>query len=113
MSYSVGQVSRFAGVTVRTLHHYDEIGLLRPSGRTESGYRQYDEGDLERLQEVLFFRELGFGLEEIAGWSRFPPSTGSRSWGGNDNSYKNRLNGSNRWRRPLRPLCKRLRKGGR
>jgi DNA-binding transcriptional MerR regulator len=72
MSYSVGQVSRFAGVTVRTLHHYDEIGLLSPSGRSASGYRQYDEGDLERLQEVLFFRELGFGLEEIAGLVEIP-----------------------------------------
>ena len=72
MSYSVGEVSRFAGVTVRTLHHYDEIGLLRPSRKSGSGYRRYDEGDLERLQEVLFFRELGFGLEEIAGLVEIP-----------------------------------------
>ena len=72
MSYSVGEVSKVAGVTVRTLHHYDEIGLLRPSGRSPSGYRQYAEGDLERLQEVLFFRELGFGLEEIAGLVEIP-----------------------------------------
>ena len=72
MSYSVGEVSKFAGVTVRTLHHYDEIGLLRPSGRSPSGYRQYAESDLERLQEVLFFRELGFGLDEIAGLVEIP-----------------------------------------
>jgi DNA-binding transcriptional MerR regulator len=54
-----------AGVTVRTLHHYDAIGLLRPSGRTQSGYRQYGVADLERLQEILFYRELGFGLDAV------------------------------------------------
>lgn len=72
MSYSVSEVSRTAGVTVRTLHHYDEIGLLRPSGRSAVGYRQYDDQDLERLQEVLFYRELGFGLDEIAGLVDIP-----------------------------------------
>ncbi|MEU0371654.1 MerR family transcriptional regulator [Streptomyces sp. NPDC006283] len=66
MSYSVGQVARFAGVTVRTLHHYDEIGLLRPSGRSHSGHRRYDDGDLDRLQQILFYRELGFPLDEVA-----------------------------------------------
>ncbi|GGM59877.1 HTH-type transcriptional activator TipA [Thermopolyspora flexuosa] len=64
--YSVGQVARLAGVTVRTLHHYDEIGLLSPSERTAAGYRRYTEADLDRLQRVLFYRELGFPLEEIA-----------------------------------------------
>jgi DNA-binding transcriptional MerR regulator len=54
-----------AGVTVRTLHHYDAIGLLRPTGRTENGYRRYSEADLERLQRILFYRELGFGLDRI------------------------------------------------
>jgi DNA-binding transcriptional MerR regulator len=58
-------VSRLAGVTVRTLHHYDEIGLLRPSERTASGYRLYAPADLDRLQRVLCYRELGFGLDEI------------------------------------------------
>ena len=66
MSYTVGAVARMAGVTVRTLHHYDEIGLLRPGGRSEAGYRRYDEGDLERLQRILFYRELGFGLDQIS-----------------------------------------------
>ena len=65
MSYSVGQVARFAGVSVRTLHHYHQIGLLEPSGHTPSGYRQYADEDLERLQRVLFYRELGFPLDEI------------------------------------------------
>ncbi|MBQ0903115.1 MerR family transcriptional regulator [Micromonospora sp. U21] len=66
MAYTVGQVARVAGVTVRTLHHYDEIGLLSPSGRTPASYRRYDDADLERLQLVLYYRELGFPLEEIA-----------------------------------------------
>ncbi|MBB5111798.1 MerR family transcriptional regulator [Micromonospora echinospora] len=66
MAYTVGQVARAARVTVRTLHHYDEIGLLRPSGRTPAGYRRYDDADLDRLQLIRYYRELGFPLEEIA-----------------------------------------------
>ncbi|MFI1971591.1 MerR family transcriptional regulator [Streptomyces cinnamoneus] len=65
MSYTVGQVAAFAGVTVRTLHHYDEIGLL-PSGRSRAGHRQYEDADLDRLQQILFYRELGFPLDEVA-----------------------------------------------
>lgn len=65
-SYSVGQVAGFAGVTVRTLHHYDEIGLLVPGGRSHAGHRRYDDADLDRLQRILFYRELGFPLEEVA-----------------------------------------------
>lgn len=67
MSYSVGEVARFAGVTVRTLHHYDKAGLLSPSGRSRGGYRLYGDADLARLQQILFYRELGFTLDEIAG----------------------------------------------
>lgn len=63
--HTVGQVARMAGVTVRTLHHYDEIGLVRPSGRSASGYRLYSQADLRRLQEVLYFRELGMELGAI------------------------------------------------
>ncbi|WP_422745557.1 MerR family transcriptional regulator [Micromonospora sp. WMMD754] len=66
MAYTVGQVARAARVTVRTLHHYDEIGLLRPSGRTSAGYRRYDDRDLDRLQLIRYYRELGFPLDEIA-----------------------------------------------
>ncbi len=65
-SYTVGQVANLAGVTVRTLHHYDEIGLLAPTDRTSSGYRSYGVTDLERLRRILFYRELGFPLDEIA-----------------------------------------------
>jgi DNA-binding transcriptional MerR regulator len=66
MSYSAGEVSRLSGVSVRTLHHYDEIGLLSPSGRTRAGYRQYETDDLARLQQILCYRALGFDLRNIA-----------------------------------------------
>ena len=52
--YTVGEVSEVAGVTVRTLHHYDEIGLLRPSQRSKTGYRQYNDQDLERLASIAY-----------------------------------------------------------
>lgn len=64
---TVGEVSRRTGVTVRTLHHYDRIGLLSPTVRTAAGYRCYGPDDLERLLRILFYRELGFGLDAIAG----------------------------------------------
>lgn len=63
---TVGDVARVAGVTVRTLHHYDAVGLVSPSGRSPAGYRLYDEADLDRLHAVLGYRELGFGLDDIA-----------------------------------------------
>jgi DNA-binding transcriptional MerR regulator len=63
---NVGEVAGLAGVTVRTLHHYDRIGLLSPSGRTAAGYRRYSPADLDRLHQVLLYRELGFPLEEVA-----------------------------------------------
>lgn len=66
MSYTVGQVADLAGVTVRTLHHYDAIGLLVPRLRARSGHRRYTVADLERLQQILFYRELGLPLEQIA-----------------------------------------------
>ena len=66
MSYTVCQVAELAGVTVRTLHHYDAIGLLAPRARTRTGHRRYTVADLERLQQILFYRELGLPLEEIA-----------------------------------------------
>ena len=66
MSHSVGQVAELAGVTVRTLHHYGRIGLLEPADRSAAGYRRYSDADLDRLQHILFYRELGFPLEDIA-----------------------------------------------
>jgi DNA-binding transcriptional MerR regulator len=65
-AWSVGDVARLAGVTVRTLHHYDRIGLLRPAVRSAAGYRGYDHDDLVRLQRILAYRELGFGLDDVA-----------------------------------------------
>ncbi|MFW0797100.1 MerR family transcriptional regulator [Gordonia sp. CPCC 205515] len=63
---TVGEVAGLVGISVRTLHHYDRIGLVVPSGRTSAGYRVYDDGDVERLHQVLTYRELGFPLEQIA-----------------------------------------------
>ena len=63
---TVGQVAEQYGVTVRTLHHYDQIGLLVPNERTSAGYRLYSERDIARLQHVVVYRRLGFALEEIA-----------------------------------------------
>ncbi len=64
--YRVGEVSRLAHLSVRTLHHYDEVGLLRPSGRSVAGYRLYSAQDLVKLQQILLYRECGFGLRAIA-----------------------------------------------
>lgn len=64
--WTVSEVARMAHVTVRALHHYDDIGLLVPSSRTNAGYRLYDVGDLERLQQILLYRELEFPLDGIA-----------------------------------------------
>lgn len=64
-TYRVNEVAALAGVSVRTLHHYDAIGLLVPTGRTGSGYRLYDDAALLRLQQILIGRELGLPLEEI------------------------------------------------
>jgi MerR family transcriptional regulator, thiopeptide resistance regulator len=65
MGYSVGSVAKLAHVTVRTLHHYDRLGLLHPSERLASGYRNYSADDLERLQRILCYRQLGFTIGQI------------------------------------------------
>ncbi|MFD7917676.1 MerR family transcriptional regulator [Streptomyces sp. NPDC059740] len=65
-TYSVGEVAARAHVTVRTLHHYDGIGLLVPGARNTAGHRRYRDADLDRLQRILFYRELGFPLGEVA-----------------------------------------------
>lgn len=61
----VGELARRTGLTVRTLHHYDEISLLKPSLHTEAGHRLYTEADVARLQQALSLRQLGFGLDEV------------------------------------------------
>jgi DNA-binding transcriptional MerR regulator len=65
MSYTVQQLATLAGVSVRTLHHYDQVGLLKPARVKNNGYRFYEEAELLRLQQILFFRELDFPLEDI------------------------------------------------
>lgn len=65
-TYTVKQLAKLAGVSVRTLHHYDQLGLLEPSKRTGAGYRLYGESELLRLQQIMFYRELDLSLERIA-----------------------------------------------
>lgn len=67
INLKINEVAKLTGVTVRTLHYYDEIGLLKPSKVTDAGYRIYDEKAMETLQQILFFRELEFPLNEIKG----------------------------------------------
>jgi DNA-binding transcriptional MerR regulator len=63
--WKVGELAEATGLTVRTLHHYDEIGLLEPSARTESGHRLYDETDVQRLYRIVALRQIGLSLDEV------------------------------------------------
>src|SRR5690606_28913210 len=65
MKYTVKQLADLAGVTPRTLHYYDQIGLLRPTWLGDNGYRYYTEESVLRLQQIMFYRELDFSLNEI------------------------------------------------
>lgn len=65
VKYKVKEVADFVGVSIRTLHHYDEMGLLSPESVNQAGYRLYTDHELERLQQILFFKEIGFSLQEI------------------------------------------------
>lgn len=65
--WKIGDLSKTTGLTKRTLRFYNQIGLLSPSGKTESGHRLYNESDLSRLQQILSLKELGLSLEEIKG----------------------------------------------
>ena len=62
---TVKEISELAGISVRTLHYYDEIGLLKPTQKSDAGYRLYDDRALEILQQILFFREFDIPLKEI------------------------------------------------
>ncbi len=66
MIYSVKDLAEFSGVSIRTLHYYDKIGLLTPAKRTKAGYCNYGDPELLRLQQILFYKELDFSLKEIA-----------------------------------------------
>ena len=63
--YHIKEAAQLSGVSVKTLHHYDKIGLLVPA-KSENGYRTYSQADLERLQVILYYKYLGFSLEKIA-----------------------------------------------
>lgn len=65
--WQVGELAELTGLTIRTLHHYDEIGLLVPSERTAAGYRLYDDADVRRLYRIVALRRLGLALEDVAG----------------------------------------------
>jgi MerR family transcriptional regulator, thiopeptide resistance regulator len=67
MAYTVKQLAKLAGVSARTLHYYDEIGLLKPDSHGDNGYRYYGEEAAPRLQQILFFKELGLSLQDIQG----------------------------------------------
>lgn len=65
MEMTVKEVADLVGISVRTLHHYDSINLLKPDNTTEAGYRLYNDKSLEKLQQILFFKELDFPLKKI------------------------------------------------
>lgn len=65
MEYTVQKLGQLAGISTRTLRYYDEIGILKPARINSSGYRIYGQSEVDRLQQILFFRELGVSLESI------------------------------------------------
>ncbi|MDD5455954.1 MAG: MerR family transcriptional regulator, partial [Candidatus Margulisbacteria bacterium] len=65
MAYKVKELAILAGISVRSLHYYDQIGLLKAADSTKSGYRLYSDNDLEKLQQIMFYKELGFSLQNI------------------------------------------------
>lgn len=65
MTYLINELAKLAGISVRTFHHYDKIGLLKAESRSSAGYRVYQEEDVNRLQQILFFKTLGFSLRDI------------------------------------------------
>lgn len=72
MVYTINKIAKMTGITLRTLRHFDQIGLFQPSGRSETGYRLYSSEDLETLQQILFFRELDFPLSKIKSLMNLP-----------------------------------------
>jgi len=62
---TVNEIAKLTGITVRTLHYYDEINLLKPSNSSQAGYRLYSNEEVETLQQIMFFKEIGFELKQI------------------------------------------------
>jgi len=81
MEYSVQQLARLAGISARTLRYYDQIGLLRPARIAENGYRVYGRAEVDALQQILFYRELGVPLKEIGGILSAPDFDRARALG--------------------------------
>ncbi len=102
-TYTVGRAADLAGVTVRTLHHYDRIGLLKPGEWSEGGYRRYDPADLERLHRILSYRELGLALEDIASLLDDPGIDPVAHLSRQERLLGERILGSSRCSRPCRP----------
>ena len=65
MDYTIGELAKRSGLTVRALHHYEKLGLLQPSGRTEAGYRLYDQADILTLHRILAYQQMGLALKDI------------------------------------------------
>ena len=80
MEYTVNRLAQISGVSKRTLRYYDEIGLLRPERVNPNGYRIYGQMQVDLLQQILFYRELGLPLEEIREIIKIPDLTGKRLW---------------------------------
>jgi DNA-binding transcriptional MerR regulator len=108
----VGELARRAGLTVRTLHHYDEIGLLSPSARTESGHRQYGAVEIERLQQIVSSRQLGFPLEEIRELLDEPDSSALRVIEMHIERVREQLRLQQELHSQLRLIAERLRRNG-
>lgn len=73
MTYSIGDLAQRTGLTVRTLHHYEQLGLLLPSARTDGGYRLYGDADVQTLHRILAYRQIGLPLKEIAALEALVP----------------------------------------
>jgi DNA-binding transcriptional MerR regulator len=105
----VGELARRTGLTVRTLHHYDDVGLLPPSRRTEAGYRLYDRGDVERLARILLLRRLGLSLDEIRSSLDDPRLSLARTLEIQVGRLREEIEGSTRLLRRLEALSARVR----
>ncbi|MFB9328456.1 MerR family transcriptional regulator [Paenibacillus aurantiacus] len=79
MEYTVQKLGKLAGISTRTLRYYDEIGMLKPARINSSGYRIYGQDEVDRLQQILFYRELGFGLEQIKTIVNAPSFDGTKA----------------------------------
>lgn len=106
--WKIGTLARRTGLSVRTLHWYDEIGLLRPTRHTASGHRLYGDGDVQRLQEIRSLRNLGFTLEEIRDLLRRPGFSPSRVLRLHLEELKTRIAQEQHLRRRLERLADRL-----